>query len=78
LRAEHRGREADFSAERTEEIGGSRTSALKSALLETHLRARGKTRGLGLWPSRGAVSARSPTRDRRLSRHWMAASFQFK
>ncbi len=53
-------READLSADQTDVKPGSDTFAPRSALLETHLRARGNTRGGG--------------RPQPLVRHWEVTS----
>ncbi len=72
-------RGADFSADRTDVKHGSSTFAPRSALLETHLRARGNTRECGrpqsLVRHEGVTSDGTPTRDQRLSRHRMTVSF---
>ncbi len=67
--------ELDFSADLTDVIGGSNTFALRSALLETHFRARGYseiTAGGGTIIAAGGA----PAQDRRLSRHLIPTSLQ--
>ncbi len=75
-------RGADFSADRTDVTDGSSTFAPRSALLEAHLRARGNTRECGglqpLVRHLGVTSDGTPARDRRLSRHRITVSCQFR
>ncbi len=75
-------READLSADQTDVKPGSDTFALRSALLETHLRARGNTRGGGrpqpLVRHWEVTSEVIPARDWSFSRHWITVSCQFR
>ncbi len=75
-------RGADFSADRTDVTDGSSTFAPRSALLEAHLRARGNTRECGglqpLVRHLGVTSDGTSARDRRLSRHRITVSCQFR
>ncbi len=75
-------READLSADQTDVKPGSDTFAPRSALLETHLRARGNTRGGGrpqpLVRHWEVTSEGIPARDWSFSRHWITVSCQFR